>query len=44
VRDVKYTGGTPHRMMLIDLRAVRDRHIPAAEVHHARTERQVKVI
>ena len=26
-----------HRVVLIDLRAVVDRHVPAAEVHHART-------
>jgi ABC-type taurine transport system substrate-binding protein len=36
VRDVEHAGVTPHGMMLLDLGAIADRHVPAAEIHHAR--------
>ena len=35
VRDVEHAGVAPHRVVLLDLRAVDDRHVPAAEVDHA---------
>ena len=36
VRDVEHAGVAAHRVMLVDLRAVVDRHVPAAEIDHAR--------
>jgi hypothetical protein len=39
VRDVEHAGVAPHGVMFLDLRAVIDRHVPAAEVDHARAER-----
>jgi hypothetical protein len=44
VRDVEHTGVAPHRVVLLDLRAVVDRHVPAAEIHHARAGRDMQVI
>ncbi len=38
VRDVEHAGGAAHGVVLADLRAVLDRHVPAAEIHHARAE------
>ena len=35
VRDVEHAGVAAHRVVLLDLRAVVDGHVPAAEVHHA---------
>ena len=36
VRDVEHAGVAAHRVVLVDLRAVVHRHVPAAEVDHAR--------
>ena len=36
VRYVEHAGVAAHGVMLVDLRAVVDRHVPAAEVDHAR--------
>ena len=38
VRDVEHAGGAAHGVVLADLRAVVDRHVPAAEVDHAGAE------
>jgi hypothetical protein len=38
VRYVEHARIAPHRVMLLDLRAVIDRHVPAAEVDHAGAE------
>ena len=35
VRHVEHAGVAAHRVVLLDLRAVVDRHVPAAEVDHA---------
>ncbi len=35
VRDVEHAGVAPHRVVFLDLRAVHDRHVPAAEIDHA---------
>src|SRR5213076_2199197 len=37
VRNVEHARIATHRMVLLDLRAVGDRHVPAAEVDHLRT-------
>ena len=44
VRHVEHAGIAPHGVMLFDLRAVVDRHVPAAEVHHAGTRRNVRFV
>jgi len=44
VRDVEHAGVAAHRMVLLDLRAVIDRHVPAAEVDHAGAGGDVDVI
>src|SRR5450759_525866 len=44
VRDVEHTCIATHRMVFPDLRAVVDRHVPAAEVDHLRAERPVGFI
>jgi hypothetical protein len=36
VGDVEESRVAPHRVVLLDLRAVVDRHVPAAEIDHAR--------
>ena len=36
VRDVEHAGVAPHRVVLFDLRAVVERHVPAGEIDHAR--------
>ncbi len=36
VGDVEHSGVVAHRVMLVDLGAVIHRHVPAAEIHHAR--------
>ena len=36
VRDVEHPGVAAHRAVLVDLGAVVDRHVPAAEIDHAR--------
>ena len=41
VRDVEHAGVAAHLLVLLDLRAVVDRHVPAAEVDHLRAERAV---
>ena len=44
VADVEHARGTAHQVVLVDLRAVVDRHVPAAEVDHLGAERTVGVI
>ena len=44
VRDVKYAGDAAHRVMLLDLRGVLHRHVPAAEIHQPRAEAAVQLI
>ena len=44
VRDVEHAGVAPHGVMLFDLRAVVDRHVPAAEVHHAGARGDVRFV
>ena len=34
VRDVEHARVAAHRVVLLDLRAVADRHVPAAEIDH----------
>src|SRR6185437_15933077 len=41
VRDIEHAGIATHRVMLLDLRAVTDRHVPATEIDHPRAERAV---
>ena len=41
VRDVEHARVAAHRAVLVDLGAVVDRHVPAAEIHHARAGRAV---
>jgi hypothetical protein len=36
VRDVEQARAGTHRVVLLHLRAVVHRHVPAAEIHHAR--------
>ena len=36
VRHVEHAGVVAHRMVLVDLRTVVDRHVPAAEIDHPR--------
>ena len=38
VRDVEHPGIAPHRVVFLDLGAVVDRHVPAAEIDHARPQ------
>ena len=44
VRNVEHPGVATHSVVLVDLRAVVDGHIPAAEVDHARTGGHVRVV
>ena len=44
VRHIEDAGVAPHRMVLLDLRAVVDGHVPAAEVDHAGALLDVQVI
>src|SRR5262249_35866699 len=45
VRDVEQADRLAHRLVLLDrARGVRDRHVPAAEVDHARAELLVDVV
>ena len=44
VRDVEHAGVAAHRVVLLDLRAVVDRHVPAAEIDHAGAQLDVQVI
>ena len=44
VRDVEHARVAPHGVVLLDLRAVVDRHVPAAEIDHARAGRDMEVI
>jgi hypothetical protein len=37
VRDVEHARVATHGVVLVDLRAVVQRHVPAAEIDHART-------
>jgi hypothetical protein len=38
MRDVEHAGVRAHLMVLVDLRAIGDRHVPAAEIDHAGAE------
>ena len=40
-RHVEHAGVAAHLVVLVDLRAVVDRHVPAAEVDHLGAERAV---
>ena len=44
VRHVEHAGVTTHGVVLLDLGAVGDRHVPAAEVHHPRAGGDVEVM
>ena len=44
VRDVEHARVAAHGVVLLDLRAVADRHVPAAEIDHARAGRDMEVI
>ena len=44
VRHVEDAGVAAHRVVLFDLRAVVDRHVPAAEIDHARAVLDMQVI
>ena len=44
MRHVEHTGIAAHRVVLLDLRAVIDRHVPTAEIHHPGTGSHVHVI
>jgi hypothetical protein len=41
MRDVEHAGVPAHGVVLLDLGAVVDRHVPAAEIHHARARGNV---
>ena len=41
VRDVEHAGIVAYRVVLVDLRAVVDRHVPPAEIDHPRAGRAV---
>ena len=42
--DVEYAGVLAHRVVLLDLGAIVDRHVPAAKVDHLAAGRQVRVV
>jgi hypothetical protein len=44
MRDIEHACTTSYVMMLLDLRAIVDRHIPAAEVDHARALRDMQIV
>lgn len=44
MRHVEHAGILTHRVVLIELRAVVQRHHPAVKVYHARTARHVLVV
>ncbi len=44
VRDVEDAGGAAHGVVLADLRAVLDGHVPAAEIDEAGAQLVVKVV
>ena len=44
VADVEHAGVAAHVVMFLDLRAVVDRHVPAAEVDHLGAERTMGVV
>src|SRR3546814_8310960 len=44
VRDVEHAGIAAHLVVLLDLRTVVERHVPAAEVDHLRAEGAVGVV
>ena len=44
VRHIEHAGVAANLMMLVDLRAVADRHVPPAEVDHLGAERAVGVV
>ncbi len=44
VGDIEYAGVLAHRMVLLDLGAIVDRHVPAAKVDHLAAGRQVRVV
>src|SRR5690606_8660408 len=44
VRDIEHAGTAAHRMVLLDLRTIVERHVPAAEVHHLRAECAMGVV
>ena len=41
VADVEHPRRAPHVVVLLDLRPVIERHVPAAEIHHLRAQRAV---
>jgi len=41
VRYVEQAGGAAHSMVLLDLRTVMQRHVPAAEIHQLRAQGSV---
>ena len=44
VRDIEHAGVATHLVVLVELRAVAERHVPAAEIDHLRAEGAVGVI
>jgi len=38
VADIKHPGGAAHVVVLLHLRTVMERHLPAAKIHHPRTQ------
>ena len=44
VRDVEHAGRLAHQVVLVELRTVVDRHVPAAEIDHLRAERAVGLV
>src|SRR6185312_15174017 len=44
MRNIEHAGGPSYRLVLLDLRAVGHRHVPAAEVDHTGTERHVQSV
>ncbi|MNI54196.1 hypothetical protein D3C73_1090830 [compost metagenome] len=44
VGDIKNPAIAAHLMVLLDLRAVMQRHVPTAKIDHLRAQREVKVI
>ena len=44
VADVEHAGVAAHQVVLVDLRAVVDRHVPAAEIDHLGAERAMGLV
>ena len=44
VRNVEHAGVAAHGMMLLDLRTVVERHVPAAEIDHLGAKRTVRIV